>query len=564
MSNALDPLRRLVVQLNARLAHFRLPANLPPPAPPHLHAPHTAPVPFSKPVFAQFQVKVPIPSHKDGPTLLAHINRQFNTVARNLFVPEPVRVAAVEYACRNAGRPQIASLLSKGHGLPHQQPRFSVPHGFVKNVGLNSSRGFSSFQPAMNGPVKMMAQLYAKPLGSLPANSQKLSEKENCTQQRGIAKKRHQRRTNKGNKKQACSNISSATIKAFLNRATLVEQQHQIMTICNVNAPITTATAISLARVAGRTMSQLEELPKLRTSQDCPTDVDMCFMLDASPLWHLDTMVSALHTDSMRAPKELNGAFIEDLLQITHAQYQHFLEVSAILQKLVKCPEAREISLDGYELTVHFARTTLFDMTNFLSQLSIDPKSPHFDLLESYADPLDAQDQYFPQSSVNEYYAPSLSDNEAWDDEDDDFSSSLMMYTDSERCSSVVSFATLDSSPWEEEQEEETLTQDETETEEQVTPEEPEEVAAATVPVLSTDGLFLDEEPVSPWDNASMSMSMSMSQESRENLDRISSRILNTDTVTEGYFDEIRGFLQTIEEVNRHSEQMFRSPVATP
>ena len=233
MSNALDPLRRLVVQLNARLAYFRaLPANFPPPAPPHLHAPHTAPVvpfarPLPQPAFGQFQVRVPYPSYKDGPQLLTHLNQQANTLVRNLFVPEPVRVAAVDYACRSVGRPQMASLLSIGGGgvQLHQPLKFSVPHGFAKNVGLNSSRGFSSFQPAMNGPVKMLAQMYAKPLGSLPAHVQMLSPKESQNLCQPLARKKEQRsnKSRRGGeiKKRAASltcNISRATIKAFLDR----------------------------------------------------------------------------------------------------------------------------------------------------------------------------------------------------------------------------------------------------------------------------------------------------------------------------------------------------------
>ncbi|KAK3809505.1 MAG: hypothetical protein J3Q66DRAFT_354067 [Benniella sp.] len=564
MSNALDPLRRLAVHLNARLAHFRaLPANFPPPAPPHhLHVPHTAPVvPFARPppqpAFGQFQVRVPYPSYKDGPQLLTHLNQQANTLVRNLFVPEPVRVAAVDYACRSVGRPQMASLLSRGGVQFHQPLKFSVPHGFAKNVGLNSTRGFSSFQPAMNGPVKMLAQMYAKPLGSLPAHVQMLSPKESQHPCQPLAKKKeHRNKSRRGGeiKKRAASspcNISRATIKAFLNRASLVEQQHQIMTVCNTNnAPITTATAISLAKVAGMTPSQLEELPKLQSSDDCPTDVDMCFMLDASPLWHLDTMISALHTDSFREPKELNRTFIEDLLQVTNAQYQHFLEVAAILQKLVKCPESREISVEGYELRIHFERTGLYEVTNFLRQLSIDPKSPHFELVETYMDPLMAPEPYFPEASVNEYYAPSLSDNETWDD-CNSLQGSLMMYTNSDRCSSVVSFATMESlpnqeSPWEEgevkESESDAITF-ENETEDQVAPQEEESIQEQELlPVELTAGTpILPTPSANPWDNDATAPVVPEEKQC---------------AINEEYFDGLRGFLGDIETAHRHFEAM--------
>ncbi|KAF8928015.1 hypothetical protein BGZ58_009947, partial [Dissophora ornata] len=562
MSKALDPLRRLVVQFNARIAHLRvLPTtNIPPPAPSHIHAPapttaaasHT--VPFSKPlpIFGQFQVKVPYPSHQDGPVLLAHLNRQFNSFARNFFVPEPARVAAVDYACRSAGGPKIASLLSQGsQRMMHHQPlRFAVPHGFAKNVGFFSTRGFSSgvtaFQPALNGPVKMMAQMYAKPLGSLPANAQKLSENDSqhhqlCAKRRSLNRANKAHRSGEVKKRSAVSTrLSTSVVRAFLSRAATVEQQHQIMSVCRANAPITNATAISLAKVAGKTVKDLEDLPKLNSDESCLTNVDMCFLLDASPLWHLDTMVSALHTDSLRAPKELNMGFIEDLLGITNAQYQHFLEVSAILQKLVQCPEAREITLEGYELRVHFDGTSLFDMAQFLQRLSIDPKSPHFDLEEVYMDAMMAKEQYFPQASVNDYYAPSLSDNETWD-HCSSLHSSMMMYTDSELCSSVASFATLESlpvqqSPWEDvatatlNEEAETEDEDDFDDADQVAPQDQ------------------DEEAMSPWNDAA-----SVLQESSESLDRMSSRILSSEVVNEEYFDNIHGFLDSIEAVHKHS-----------
>ncbi|KAF9438699.1 hypothetical protein BGZ76_005644 [Entomortierella beljakovae] len=597
MSKALDPLRRLVVQFNARMAHFKAfpAANKPPSAPPHVHATppsaavHSVPFPTQTSVFGQFQVKVPYPSHKDGPILLAHLNKHLNTFARNFFVPEPARVAAVDYGCRSAGRTHITSLLTQGsHGMLHRQPLrfavphgFTVPHGFAKNVGFFSARGFSSTVgtfPALNGPVNMVAQMYAKPLGSLPAKAKILSDKERSHHQL-VAKKRLNKRTENDVKKRnkahrggeikkrpfvAC--IPAATVQAFLGRAAIVEQQHQIMTICNANVPITTATAISLAKVAGKSMTELKGLPKLNTSDDCPTNVDMSFILDASPLWHLDTMVSALHTDSLRAPKELNSDFIEDLLEITNAQYQHFLEVSAILQRLVKCPEVREITLEGYELRVHFVGTTLFDMIRFLMELSIDPKSPHFSLEEVYVDQSMTQNQYFPQASINGYYEESLTGNDAWDDCE---SLHSLMYTESERCSSVASFATLDSlaeqdCPWEgfaaaenasitvsDEASEQGLHLDHADYD--LIQEDHDEVTVSIIDgapvdtIVDTSELFLGEEPASPWKN------------STENLNMMSSKILNSAVVSEEYFDNIRGFLDSIEAVHRHSEKLFGS-----
>ncbi|KAF9189231.1 hypothetical protein BGZ51_009756 [Haplosporangium sp. Z 767] len=592
MSKALDPLRRLVVQFNARIAHFKAfpTANIPPPAPPHLHAPApsaaAAAVPFSKPLphFGHFQAKVPMPSHRDGPVLLAHLNRQLNTIARNIFVPESARVAAVDYACRSAGRPQMASLLAKGsQRMMHHQPlKFAVPHGFVRNIGLSSSRGYcsavGSIQPAINGPVRMMAQMYAKPLGSMPAYAQKLSENDH-QQKRVHAKKRQHRnksqRSGEIKKRSVFGRLSASTIRAFLNRAALVEQQHQFLTLCDANnTAVTTATAISLAKVAGKSAAELNELPKLQTSDICPTNVDMCFLLDASPLWHLDTMVSALHTDSLRAPKELNSTFIEDLLEITNAQYQHFMEVSAILQKLVQCPEAREISLEGYELRVHFAGTTIFDMTQFLKQLAIDPRSPHFDLEEVYADEELMPEQYFPQASVNNFYAPSFPDSETWDD-CSSLQSSIMMYADSERCSSVASFATFESlpvqqSPWEgvvapsraleditQEANEENITEQQDEKKQ-----DKDEYMGMTVTptdVTGTTSLLPSEELISPWTNTAASASM---HDSAENLDKLSSKILSSTVVSEQYFDEIRGFLDTLEAVHRQSDRMFGAPLS--
>ncbi|KAI1315668.1 hypothetical protein EDD11_000561 [Mortierella claussenii] len=589
MSKALDPLRRLVVQFNARFAQLRaIPTtSIPPPAPPHLHhAPASHAVPFTKPlpVFGQFQVKVAYPSHKDGPVLLAHLNQQFHNIARSLFVPEPARVAAVDYACRSAGRPQMASLLSatSQRAMHHRPLAFAVPHGFVKNVGFFSSRSFSSgttaFHPALNGPVKMMAQMYAKPLGFLPANAQKLSEKERPHQYQ-VKKVSHQQRnkSHRGGevkKRSAAYRVSSSTIKAFMSRAAAVERQHQILTVCNANVPITEATAISLAKVAGKTVSEMEELPKLTASESCPTNVDMIFLLDASPLWHLDTMVSALHTDSLRVPKELNMKFIEDLLEITNAQYQHFLEVSAVLQKLVQCPESKDITLEGYELRVHFVGTTLFDMSRFLQQLTIDPRCPHFELEEIYVDSAMAREQYYPQASVHEYYAPSISDNETWEG-CSSLNSSIMLYADSERNSSVASFATMDSmpvqqSPWEGVQTK-PVQQDQVKMHDYQVPQQEQVLEQAeqqssvqdqivdvvvadmtVVPnmttVASTGLLLSSEEAISPW------------QESTENLDKMSSRILSSTVVTEEYFDNIRGFLDSIEAVHRHSEKLFCSP----
>ncbi|KAF9919178.1 hypothetical protein BX616_000031 [Lobosporangium transversale] len=606
MSKAFDPLRRLVVQFNARLAHLRAfpTTNVPPPAPPHLHAPAPSaahhPVQFTKPppIFGQFQVKVAYPSHKDGPVLLAHLNNNFNSLVRQLLVPEPLRVAAVDYACRSAGRPQIASLLSNtSQRMMHHQPlsfataTVNVPHGFVKNVGFFSTRGFSSgvsaFHPAMNGPVKMMAQMYAKPLGSLPANAKKLAEKDNShyNKYQPDAKKKLQRnKSHRGGevKKRAnnVSRISPLNIRAFMNRAATVEQQQQILAVCNVNEAITESTAISMAKTAGKTVSDLEELPKLITSDSCPTNVDMIFLLDASPLWHLDTMVAALHTDTLRAPKELNMSFIRDLLEVTNAQYQHFMEVSAILRKLVQCPETREITLEGYELRVHFVGTTLFDMSKFLQELTIDPKSPHFDLEEVFVDPAMTREQYYPQASVNNFYASSLTDNQTWDD-CSSLHSSMMLCADSERCSSVVSFATMESlpehqSPWEEvattsvaasgqtsecTSSQEVLYQEQKEEKEhaEFIQDQVEAVnVAIAAPSLITEGLYPDEEAVSPWRNTEpIKTSQLSSSAAMMNLDRMSSQILNSTVVSEEYFDNIRGFLDSIEAVHRHSEKLF-------
>ncbi|CAO3570464.1 unnamed protein product [Mortierella alpina] len=474
----------------------------------------------------------------------------------------------------------MASLLSKGSQrmMFHQPLKFTVPHGFARSVGLSSSRGYCStvgtLQPALNGPVRMMAQMYAKPLGSLPANAQKLSDDGQRRKQHLNGKRQERTRPSRRGdikKRSASSRLSSSTIKAFLNRAALAEQQHQILSLCHADNSVTTATAISLAKAAGKTASELNELPKLQSSESCPTNVDMCFLLDASPLWHLDTMVAALHTDSLRAPKALNSSFIENLLEITNAQYQHFMEVSAILQKLVQCPETREISLEGYELRVHFTGTTLFDVTQFLKQLSIDPRSPHFDLEEVLVDQELVAEQYFPQASVNNYYAPSLSDNEPWDD-CNSLQSSLLMYADSELSSSVTSFATLDSmplqdSPWEGAvapisseamMEENTAVQEQEQEQDTVVA-----VDASTIPAHTAAEIFMDEDPTSPWTHAERT-STSVMHESTDNLNRLSSRILNSAVVSEEYFDEIRGFLDTIEAVHRQSDRIFGPPSPSP
>ncbi|KAG0050294.1 hypothetical protein BGZ83_004908 [Gryganskiella cystojenkinii] len=610
MSKALDPLRRLVVQFNARFAQTQaraLPTTNIPPSAPHLHhAPattvhhhHTAATAAANkaaglPFFGQFQVKVAIPSHKDGPFLLAHLNQRLNSLARNVFVPEPARVAAVNYACQSAGRPQMASLLSRGsQRMMHHQPlKFAIPHGFARNVGLSSTRGFcSSVSPAMNGPAKMLAQMYAKPLGILPTHAQKLSPSEKRDRKRASSAKRHSSKVHKSNKK-AFGQVSTSTIRAFLARATLVEQQHQFLNLCEANLPVSTATAIALAKVAGKSAQDLILLPKLKSSPHCPTSVDMCFLLDASPLWHLDTMVSALHTDSLRAPKQLNGAFIEDLLEITNAQYQHFLEVSAILQRLVACPEAREITLEGYELRVHFEGTTLFEMTQFLKELAIDLQSPHFDLEEYYKDMELMSEQYFPQQSINNYYyAPSLSENETWDD-CSSLHSSLMFYQDgdSERCSSMTSFATLEMpEPWEgaaglaeedfsistvpvsvpEIEVEQPFEQVEAPVEGTVT-------SVGTSPVVAVD-FVPAEDPAMVWTTPSPVTSVVVAEvaqeetqqsemhESTRNLNALSSQILNSTVVSEEYFDHLRGFLDSLEAVHRqHSEKLYGSPLSSP
>ncbi|KAF9585222.1 hypothetical protein BGW38_003336 [Lunasporangiospora selenospora] len=602
MSKALDPLRRLVVQFNARLtAHIKafpgqaLPQPSAPPTnlPHHAatshatsHATHTAHAAIP-PIFGgQFQVKVPIPAHKDGAHLMAHLNSRLNTIARQVFVPEPARVAAVNYACRSVGRPQMASLLSQGsQRMMHHRPlQFAVPHGFASHVGLSSSRGFCSVVGAGAGPAKMMAQLYAKPLGVLP---NKLSEKDNQlhlrSQRSAVAKKRSSKRSSSSSLKKKNSNseycpyrLPNSTIQAFLVRAAQVEQQHQFLSLCDFSTPaITTETAISLAKVAGKSISELNELPKLVSSDDCPTNVDMCFVLDASPLWHLDTMVSALHTDSLKAPKQLNADFIEDLLEVTNYQYQHFLEVSAILQRLVQCPEVREISLQGYELRVRFEGTTLFDMAKFLQALGVDPKSPHFDMEEMYIDADQMPTPYFPEASVNDYYAPSLSDNETWD-QCSSMNSSMMMYPDSERAESPVAMliesfpahespwegvATYSSCSTESELESEAELESEPSTQETDAP-----VQETEVPAVVTREYFPSEDPTDLWRENDLNKVDQITgppspreflQQSTDQLDRLSSQILGSRIVNDEYFDSIRGFLESIEEVHRQSDRLF-------
>jgi len=248
------------------------------------------------------------------------------------------------------------------------------------------------------------------------------------------------------------------------------------------------------------------------------------------------------------------------------------------LQKLVQCPESREITLEGYELRVHFSGTTLFDMIQFLRQLAIDPRSPHFDLEEVYPNHVDMEEQYFPQASVNQYYEPSLSDNETWDD-CSSIQSSLMMFTDSERCESAASFATLESlpeqeSPWGGLQPDtvEDIIQDEDDLQEEQQQEQGQETEQevhvyediSTTPTASSaDILFPGEESVSPWTSAPVASSV-MIQESTDNLNKLSSRILNASTVVnQEYFDNIRGFLENLEAVHRHSERLFGSSTIT-
>ncbi|KAI9234364.1 MAG: hypothetical protein BYD32DRAFT_423698 [Podila humilis] len=551
MSKALDPLKRLVGSLNARA----FPANtLPaPPQQPHLHHSHNtsagasaAATIFKQPAPTHFQVKVALPVHRDGPLLLNVLHSNFDNLAKRVLLPEPARVAAVNYACQNAGRPPMASLLSAtSHRMMHHQPlAFSVPRGFAKNVGLSSSRGFCSVVGTTNGPVRMMAQMYAKPLGALSAHANKKTVDSDNAQH-----KRLQRKHRGGEVKKRASTrparLSTSTIKAFLTRAALVEQQHQMLTVCNAaTLPITTAAAISMAKIVGKTVSELnelKELPKLHASDECPTN--------------------------------LNGGFIEDLLEITEYQYQHFLEVSTILQRLVQCPQAREISLDGYELRVHFTGTTLFDMAKFLLELGIDPKSPHFDLEEIYVDA--STNQYFPQASVNGYYyASSLMSEDTWDD-----CSSLqtsLIYADSEFNASAVSLAEIEPlpvqhSPWEEavapekapsevvdieQKEAMTLLSEIKEDQAQRSSEIEHEDAIMVETALNVE--YPTEDPwTQPQSQPKPSESREFLHESTLRLGALSSQILGSAQVTDEYFDSIRGFLDGIEAVHRHADKLY-------
>ncbi|KAF9431299.1 hypothetical protein BGZ94_000006 [Podila epigama] len=578
MSKAFDPLKRLVGSLNARFAHLRafpnnaLPA--PPPAQPHLHHPHgTTAFKQTPAVPTHFQLRTARPAHRDGPLLLNHLSANFNNLAKRVFLPEPARVAAVNYACQSAGRAPMPSLLAgNAQRMLHHQPlAFAVPRGFAKNVGLSSSRGFcSAVGPAANGPVRLMAQMYAKPIGALSSQANKKS-----VDPKSSGHKKAQRKHRRGEIKKSTPSvrpaISAANIKAFLARAAKVEQEHQTLVVCNAaTEPLTTATAISMAKAAGKTMSELNELPTLRSSDDCPTNVDMCFMLDASPLWHLDTMVSALHTDSLKAPKQLNGQFIENLLEVTEYQYQHFMEVSAILQRLVQCPQAREISLHGYELRVHFAGTTLFDMGKFLQALGVDPKSPHFDLEEIYIDA--SMDQYFPQASVNDYYyASSLMSEDTWDD-----CSSIqtsLIYANSEFSTSVVSLVEMSQeSPWEAE---EAIVDEKTTVDSEATVHSDDFDAMTTqrssdalAPIMEESaivdiGMYPTEDPWAKQQEQERQFVSSpvpatvALRESTLHLDALSSQILSSTHVSDEYFDSIRGFLDGIEAVHRHADQMY-------
>ncbi|KAG0347197.1 hypothetical protein BG004_008236 [Podila humilis] len=620
MSKALDPLKRLVGSLNARIASLRpFPANTIPAQPPQplLHHTHntsgagataTTAVFKQSPLPTHFQVKIPLPAHRDGPLLLNHLHSNFNNFAKRVFLPEPARVAAVNYACQNAGRAPMASLLSaNSRRMLHHQPLSisSVPRGFAKNVGLSSSRGFCSAvgpAAATNGPVRMMAQMYAKPLGALPSHANKNQVDSEKNKKNKSKRAHHQHRRGEIKKRSIMARPSTSIIKAVLARAAQVEQQHQMLTLCNAaTQPITTAAAVAMAKVAGKTASELNKLPKLHTSEDCPTNVDMCFVLDASPLWHLDTMVSALHTDSLlRAPKQLNNQFIQDLLEITEYQYQHFLEVSGILQRLVQCPEAHEITLDGYDLRVHFAGTTLFDMGKFLLELGIDPKSPHFDLDEVYVvnDSDDSGDyqKYYPQASVNGYYyESSLMSEDTWDECAS--SSQISLIYESEFNTSVVSLVEMEplpvqQSPWaaggegegracavdvskkgendsevvdkhiaeQIESSEHTLQQQQQQWKRST---KEDEVSVVAQEEQVTDiGMYLTEEH-DPWvqqqqqrQEPTLAPSLAL-QESTLRLDTLSSQILGSTQVTDEYFDNIRGFLEGIEVAHRHADKLY-------
>ncbi|KAG0227609.1 hypothetical protein BGW41_003718 [Actinomortierella wolfii] len=642
MNRAVDPLRRLVVQLNSRLfAHAKLPPATHPPPPvgtqvlphsthhthhyhhhaaahvhPHQPVPTATIVPSKASIFGQFERKVPSLVHQDGPSLMKHLAQ---THPRKFFVPEPVRVAAVNYACRSAGRPQTTSLLSQhaNRQMFHQPLVWgsanSVPHAFARNVGLSASRGYCSTPIfAMNGPVKALAQMYAKPLGSLPIHAQKhqLSEKDLDKQrsarkvQRPSSDDTKPRRGRRAHKKVTQQFfVSPMAVQAFVARATQIEQQRKAAMLCSdvVMAPISDAAAISLAKVAGRTEEELEQLPKLVCSEDCPTSVDMCFLLDSSPLWHLDTMISALHTDSLRTPRVLNKEFIDELLEISSCQYQHYLEVSSILQRLVKCPEAREITLTGYELRVHFEGASLFELQKFLKALGIDPSSPNFELEEIYHDS-SMEDRYFPDAATVHYYnaLSMMSGEDTWDDCSSMVSgldSSLIM-TSSEYSTSQVSLDYLLSPVWEQTAWEsvadlmENENGQDNEVEENVSlvsvvapvdaemkfEEEEKERVPPSVEMLhgavqfevppvedemsawaKVDSSLADEEDmvesVHQGASTSPALSLSSSQQLEEQqlpILALSSQILNSTIVGHEYFDNIRVFLDSLETLNNN------------
>jgi len=152
-----------------------------------------------------------------------------------------------------------------------------------------------------------------------------------------------------------------------------------------------------------------------------------------------------------------------------------------------------------------------------------------------------------------------------------------MMFTDTERCESAASFATLESlpeqeSPWDGLQPDtvEDIVQGEDELQEEQQQEQEQETdhdvhvyedISTTPTASSADILFPGEESVSPWTNAPVASSI-MIQESTDNLNKLSSRILNASTViNQEYFDDIRGFLDNLEAVHRHSERLFGSSI---
>ncbi|KAF9970831.1 hypothetical protein BGZ73_006390 [Actinomortierella ambigua] len=563
-----------------------------------------------------FERKVPSFVHEDGPALMKHLAQIH---PRKLLVPEPVRVAAVNYACRSAGRPKMASLLSQqaNRQMFHQPLVWGstngvVPHAFAKNVGLSASRGYCSTTLAMNGPVKALAQMYAKPLSSLPTHAQKHQLSEKDLKSQPTARKVYRpssddtkpRRRRGARYQLPVQTVSPAAVQAFVAHASQVEHQREVAMLCDdvVMTPISDAMAISLAKVTGRTAEELEELPNLVCSDDCPTSVDMCFLLDSSPLWHLDTMVSALHTDSLRAPRTLNKDFIDDLLEISSCQYQHYMEVSAILQRLVRCPEAREISLTGYELRVHFEGTSLFEMHKFLRALGIDPSSPNFELEEVYADD-SMQDRYFPDTATVHYYntLSMITGEDTWDDCSSIASGldSSVIMTPSEYSSSQVSLVYMPSAPAEQTvwetvatlmgHDKEQLQQDDEEQEndnsqesslvltdvmeEEMSDEdqqydsvdmsafqfgvpvvEEEATAWAAVEPLGEEVVVMDDEPkVQPVPPSPFpSPSSSRLEEQQMPILAMSSQILSSTAVGHEYFDNIRLFLDSLEVMNNN------------